>query len=59
MDLFAFLECGSNPTSQLEKNSAEVKSKFDKMVNVWLRMHLSLKGRAEVRVTYIYSLILY
>lgn len=46
------------PDVQLEKNWTEVQSKVDKRMDAWLHRHLSLKGRADVCVTYIYPLIL-
>lgn len=41
------------PDLQVEKNWSEVLEKAD---NLWLQRKLSLKGRADVCVTYIYPL---
>ena len=47
------------PDLQLEKNWSEVLEKVVAAVGLWLRRHLSLKGRAEVCVSHIYPIIVY
>ena len=47
------------PDLQLEKNWSEVIDRVQNAVNLWSGRHLSLKGRAEVCVTYIYPLVVY
>ena len=44
---------------QLERNWLEVRAKVEEQVSTWLRMYLSLKGRAEVCTVYIFSMIFY
>ena len=47
------------PDLQLERNWSEVQAKVNAQVGIWLSRRLSLKGRAEVCVEYIFPLILY
>ena len=47
------------PDLQLEKNWSEVHARVETSVGIWLRRRLSLKGRAEACVTYVFPLILY
>ena len=47
------------PDLQLEKNWSEVLDKVVAATELWLRRRLSLKGRAEVCSSYIYSLAVY
>ena len=44
---------------QLERNWLEVRAKVEARVVAWLRMRLSLKGRAEVCAVHIFPLTLY
>ena len=54
-DPFAYLECGSDLTS----NWNETGWKVEAQVGAWFRRQLSLNGRAEVYAVYIFPLILY
>ena len=47
------------PDLQLEKNWSEVLEKVVAATELWLRRRLSLKGRAEVCYSHIYSLVVY
>ena len=47
------------PDLQLEKNWSEVLEKVVAATELWLRWRLSLKGRAEVCCSHIYSLVVY
>ena len=47
------------PDLQLEKNWSEVLEKVVAATELWLRRRLSLKGRAEVCSSHIYSLVVY
>ena len=47
------------PDLQLEKNWSEVLEKVVAATDLWLRRRLSLKGRAEVCCSHIYSLVVY
>ena len=47
------------PDLQLEKNWSEVLEKVTAATELWLRRRLSLKGRAEVCCSHIYSLVVY
>ena len=47
------------PDLQLEKNWSEVLEKVVAATELWLRRRLSLKGRAEVCCSHIYSLVVY
>jgi len=47
------------PDLQLEKNWSEILEKVVATAGLWSRRRLSLKGRAEVCISYIYPLILY
>ena len=47
------------PNLQLEKNWSEVLEKVEAATELWLRRRLSLKGRAEVCSSHIYSLAVY
>ena len=47
------------PDLQLEKNWSEVPEKFVAATELWLHRRLSLKGRAEVCCSHIYSLVIY
>ena len=47
------------PDLQLEKNWSEIQTKVEVAVRIWLQRRLSLKGRAEACVTYVFPLILY
>ena len=47
------------PDLQLEKNWSEVLDKVVAATELWLRRRLSLKGRAEVCSSHIYSLAVY
>ena len=47
------------PDLQLERNWSEVHANVNAQVGIWLSRWLSLKGRAEACVVYIFHLILY
>ena len=47
------------PDLQLERNWSEVQTKVNAQVGIWLSRRLSLKGRVEACITYVFPLILY
>ena len=47
------------PDLPLERNWSEVQTKVNAQVEIWLSRRLSLKGRVEACVTYVFLLILY